>query len=57
MLFKLIGPIVLSFASSTLEQLEAQMSTLVVFLITFSDEPLIAERALEGFVAGVGPSV
>ena len=57
MLFKLIGPIVLNFASSTLEQLEAQMSTLVVFLVTFSDEPLIAERALEGLVTGVGSSV
>jgi len=57
MLLKLIGPIELNFAPSTLEQLEVQMSTLVVFLVTFSDEPLIAERALEGFVACVGSGV
>ena len=57
MFLQLVGPIELSFATIALKQLKVQVSALMVLFVTFSDEPLIAERALEGFVAGVGPSV
>ena len=57
MLLQLIGSVELRLASFALKQFQVQMSALMVLLVTFGDEPLIAELALERLVPGMGSGV
>ena len=53
----MVRSVELSLAIFAFEKLDAQVSALMVLLVTFSDEPLVTELALEGLVPSVSSGV
>lgn len=57
MLLQLVRSVELGLAKIAFKQFQVQVSALMVLFVTFSDEPLFAELALEWLVSGMGPCV